>query len=101
MGRQARTDCEKRRRKKKRERERETERERERERHTQTDRQTVRGGERETERNREKHVTWGYNIVAYRWTGASNPYPHPYTQASRPLVFPVFHSDGQTDNEMK
>ena len=36
-------------------------------------------------------------------TEASNPHPHPnpnpHTQASRPLVFPLFHSDGQTDQQ--
>merc|ERR1711942_175005 len=58
-------------------------------------------GERETDRNREKHVTQGYNIIADRGTGASNPHPHPnpHTQASRPLVFPLFHSDGQMDQQ--
>ena len=47
------------------------------------------------------HVTWGYNIVADRWTGASSPHPHsnPYTQVSRPLVFPLFRLDGQTDQQ--
>ena len=41
--------------------------------------------------------------VADRWTGAANPHPHPnlnpHTQASRPLVFPLFHSDRQTDQQ--
>ena len=80
---------------------RESERERERER--QTDRQRGREGGRDRERNREKHVTQGYNTVADRWTEASNPHPHPnpnpHTQASRQLVFPLFHLDGQTDQQ--
>ena len=67
----------------------------------QIDRQTE--GERETERNREKHVTRGNNIAVDRWTGASNPNTHPspnlHTQACRPLVFPLFHLDRQTNIE--
>ena len=45
----------------------------------------------------------GHNIVADRWTGASNPRPtHKYTQkVSKTLVFPLFDSitmtDGPTD----
>ena len=74
------------------------ERRRERKRERQTDRQ--RGRERQREKQR-KHETQGYNSVADRWTEASNPHPHPnlnpHTQASRPLVFPLFHSVGQTD----
>ena len=48
--------------------------------------------------------THGYNIIADRWTKASNPHPHPnlnhHTQASRPLVFPLFHSARQTDQQI-
>ena len=66
--------------------------------------------------SKEKQVTWGHNIVADGWTGASNPDPHPMPpppthlpkKTSKTLVFPLFDScvtdrrtarrtDGQTD----
>ena len=87
-------------------RKREKKRERERQRQRQTDGGGKRGGrgERDRERKKEKHVTRGYNIVADRWTEAPNLHPHPnpnpHTEASRPLVFPLFHSDGQMDRWM-
>ena len=69
--------------------------------HTHTgERERERGRERQTGRERqgEKHRIQ-YNIVADRWTGASNPHPHPnpHTQASRPLFFPLRWTDGPTD----
>ena len=86
-----------------REREREREREGERERERERGREGEREGERDRERNREKHVTQGYNIVADRWTEASNPHPHPnpnsHTQASRQLVFSTW-TDRQTNRLM-
>ena len=52
---------------------------------------------RENENEREKESkTRGYNIVADRWTEASDPHPHPnpnpHTQA-------LFYSDGQIDQQ--
>merc|ERR1712074_419156 len=66
-----------------------------------------REGERETERktkkNREQHVIRGYIIVADIQTKSSNPHPrpnpNPHTQASRPLVFPLFYLYRQTDQQ--
>ena len=71
---------------------------RERERERERDRQTDRGGERDRERNREKHVTQDINIVVDRGI-QPHPHPNPHTQVSRLLVFPLFHSDGQTDQQ--
>ena len=30
-----------------------------------------------------QQVTWGYNIVADGWAGASNPHPHPSPNAEK------------------